>query len=155
METLAVKTDFFELGEKTALICAEPGVRDVLGAALKELGFKFHQAETSELAIERLRYNRYDCVLIHESFAGSTLRTNPVLSYVAPLPMSIRRNWFVTVIGSSFKTLDAMQAFGESVHLVVNPVDLTNLVAILKKGLAEFETKYHVYRNVAAAEGDR
>jgi hypothetical protein len=154
-QTTTTKSDFFEVGDKTALICADPIIRDAVAAALKDLGFKFHLAETGELAIDRLRYNRYDCVIVHETFGGSVLRSNPVLAYLAPLPMGIRRFWFVCIIGSSFKTLDAMQAFSESVHLVVNPTDLSNLVAILKKGVSEFELKYHVYRSVAAAESDR
>jgi CheY-like chemotaxis protein len=155
MENGGSKVDFFEVGEKTALVCAESVLRDSLTGALGQLGFKCHQAETGDLAIERLRYNRYDCVLIHENFGGSTLRTNPVLSYIAPLPMNIRRDWYVGLIGSSFKTLDAMQAFSESVHLVLNPLDLPNIVAVLKKGLAEFELKYRVYRNVVESEAGR
>jgi hypothetical protein len=39
-----------------------------------------------------------------------------------------------------------MQAFAQSVHLVINPADLPNLTAILKKGLAEIEILYRAYR---------
>src|SRR6516225_765463 len=136
------KMDFFEVGDKTSLICADPGTTETAKATLRELGFKLHVAETPELAIERMRYTNYDCVIVHENFAGSSVRSNAVLNFLAPLPMAQRRYTFVCLIGPSFKTLDAMQAFSQSVHLVLNPLDLPNLGPILKKGLAEFDQLY-------------
>src|SRR5206468_653150 len=109
-----------------------------------------HVAETPELAVERLRYTNYDCVIVHENFAGSSLKSNAILNYLGPLPMSQRRTSFVCVVGPSFKSIDAMQAFAHSVHLVLNPADLPNLGPILKKGLAEFELLYRSYRDTLA-----
>lgn len=149
------KMDFFEVGDKTSLICADSNTTEVAKATLRELGFKFHTAETPELAVERIRYTNYDCIIVHENFAGSSLRSNPVLNYLTPLPMAQRRYWLVCLVGPSFKTLDAMQAFGASVHLVVNPSDLPNLTAILKKGLAEFELLYRAYKDTLAAMGEK
>ncbi len=149
------KMDFFELGDKTSLICADPNTTEVAKATLRELGFKFHTAEAPEMAVERLRYTNYDCIVVHENFAGGSLRSNAVLSYLAPLPMAQRRYSFVCLIGPSFKTLDAMQAFGQSVHLVLNPADLPNLAAILKRGLAEFDLLYRAYRDTVASMGEK
>jgi hypothetical protein len=145
------RMDFFELGDKTSLICADPSTTETAREALKELGYKSHLAETAEMAIERLRYTPYDVVVIHEEFAGSSLRSNALLNYLATLPMAQRRHAFVCLIGSSFKTLDAMQAFTQSVHLVVHPMDLPNLTAILKKSTAEFVLLYKIYND--AVEG--
>jgi hypothetical protein len=124
------KMDFFELGDKTSLV-------------------------SGEMAIERVRYTPYDVIIIQETFAGSSLRSNALLNYLAPLPMAQRRYSFVCLIGPSFKTLDAMQAFAQSVHVVVNPTDLPNLAAILKKGLAEFDLLYKVYKDVVASQSER
>lgn len=145
------RADYFELGDKTALICADPNTNEGVKATLRELGFKFHTPETPELAIERMRYTNYDCIVVHENFAGSSLRSNAVLNYLARLPMAQRRNSFVCMVGPSFKTLDAMQAFAESVHLVLNPSDLTNFGPILKKGLSDFESLYRAYRETIAS----
>jgi len=103
------KMDFFELGDKTSLICGDSNTTDVARTTLRELGFKFHTAETPELAIERMRYTSYDCIIIHENFAGSSLRSNAVMNFLAALPMAQRRFWFVCLVGPSFKTLDAMR----------------------------------------------
>jgi hypothetical protein len=149
------KMDFFELGDKTALICADPNTTEVAKATLRELGFKFHTAETHELAVERMRYTNYDCLILHENFAGCSLRSNAILNYLAPLPMAQRRYTFVCLIGPSFKTLDAMQSFAQSVHMVLNPLDLPNLGPILKKGLAEFEMLYRLYRAAVETLGEK
>ena len=149
------KMDFFELGDKTSLICGDPATTEAVRGTLRELGYKSHTAENGETAIERVRYTPYDVIVIHEGFAGSSLRSNAILNYLAPLPMAQRRYSCVCLIGPSFKTLDAMQAFAQSVHVVVNPLDLPNLAAILKKSLAEFELVYKVYRDVVAAQGQR
>jgi hypothetical protein len=149
------KTEFFELGDKTSLICADPSTTEVAKGTLRDLGFKFHIAETPEMAVERMRYTHYDCIVVQENFAGSSLRSNAVLNYLAPLPMAQRRYSFVCLIGPSFKTLDAMQAFGQSVHLTLNPADLPNLGPILKKGLAEFEQLYRTYKDTVAALGEK
>jgi hypothetical protein len=147
--------DFFEIGDKTSLICADPATTELVKTTLKELGFKFHTAETPELAVERLRYTNYNCVVIHENFAGSSLRSNAVLNYLSSLPMAHRRYSFVCLVGPSFKTLDAMQAFAQSVHLTLNPVDLPNLGPILKKSLTEFELLYSAYKDTLATLGEK
>jgi CheY-like chemotaxis protein len=148
-----VKMEFFELGDKTALVCSDPNMTESLRATLRDLGYKSHAVETSDAAIERIRYTQYDCILIDENFAASSLRSNAVLHHLAPLPMAQRRHSFVCLIGSSFKTMDAMQAFAHSVHLVVNPADMPALSAILKKSLFEFELLYRVYKDVAVTAG--
>jgi hypothetical protein len=147
--------EFFELGDKTSLICGDTPTTEAAKTVLHDLGFKFHIAETPELAIERMRYTNYDCIIVHENFAGSTLRSNAVLNYLTPLPMAQRRYSFVCLVGPSFKTLDAMLAFAQSVHIVLNPADLSNLQAILKKGLAEFELLYRAYKETAEAIGEK
>ena len=149
------KMDFFELGDKKSLVCADPTFTQVIRGVLREIGYKSHTAETGETAIERVRYEAYDVIIIQENFAGSSLRSNAVLNYLQPLPMNQRRYSFVCLIGPSFKTLDAMQAFAQSVHVVVNPADLPNLSAILKKSLAEFDLLYKVYKDVMAAQSER
>jgi hypothetical protein len=149
------KMDFFELGDKTSLICADADTTEAAQTTLRELGFKFHTAETPELSVERMRYTTYDCIIVHETFAGSSLRSNAVLNYLTPLPMPQRRHSFICLIGPSFKTLDAMQAFAQSVHLVINPLDLSNLGPILKKGLVEFELLYRAYKDTYAAMGEK
>lgn len=155
MNTADSKMDFFEVGDKTSLICTDPEVGEAVRATLHDLAFKFHIADTAEMAVERIRYNHYDIIVIQEDFAGSTLKTNSVLSSLIPSPMPQRRSSLIVVVGTGFKTLDAMQAFALSVQLVVNTADLPNFTAILKKSWAEFQNLYHVYHEVFASFGEK
>lgn len=155
MSKAELNQDFFELGDKTSIVCADAATTELVRNSLKDLGFKIHFADSEDGALDRIRYTQYHCIVIHENFAGSTLQSNAVMQYLTPLPMALRRNSFVCLIGDSFNTLDAMQAFAQSVHVVVNSLDLPNLTAILKKGLAEFEMAYRVYRIAVDSQGDR
>jgi hypothetical protein len=155
MSTAENKLDFFEVGDKSALVCAGLEVSEAVRTTLRELGFKFHTADTADLAIERTRYNPYDIIIVQDTFAGSSRKSNPVLNYLSPLPMGQRRNSMIVLIGTDLTTLDAMEAFAESVQLVVNTIDLPNFTAVLKKSWAEFESTYRVYRQTFAVIGEK
>jgi hypothetical protein len=143
--------DFFEVGDKTSLVCTDAKVGEIVCTTLHDLDFKFHTADNAEIATERIRYTLYDIIIVQDDFAGGTLKANPVLSHLSSLAMAQRRFSMVVLIGSTFKTLDAMQAFAYSVQLVVNTMDLANLGAILKKSWAEFDVLYRVYKSVTVA----
>ena len=147
-------TDIVEIGDKTALICDDGPTSDDIKNTVQELGFKCQAADTSDRAIERMRYTPYDLIIVAENFAGSILQTNGVIQHLAHLPMDQRRNCYVVAVGDSFRTLDAMQAYAHSIHLVINPTDISKLGAILKKGLVSFELLYRVYRSVQAETGE-
>lgn len=149
------RSEFFELGTKTALLCDDSASLESLKQTFEEMGYKFHEGENPERAIERSKYTGYNILVIHENFGGASLETNLFLQYVATLPMAVRRTWFILLIGPSFRTFDAMQAFAQSVHLVVNDLDLNNLKAILTRSLADFEGFNRVYLETMAALGER
>ena len=145
---------FLEVGDKTALICDDGATGTALKDTLESFNFKCHGAETSDRAIEQMTYSNYDVIGLTETFSGATLKTNTVLRYLSMLPMEQRRKSYVFLIGNSFRTLDAMQAYAQSVHLVVNPSDLPNLSAILKRGLADFDLFYTTYKTARAEAGE-
>ena len=145
------RMDFFEVGDRTSLVCADATVGEIVRATLRELDFKFHSADNAEIAIERIRYTAYDIILVQDDFGGTNLKSNSVLNYLSSLGMAQRRFSMVVLIGPNFKTLDAMQAFAHSVQLVVNTADLANFTAILKKSWAEFDVLYRVYKSVTVA----
>jgi hypothetical protein len=145
------RMDFFEVGDRTSLVCADATVGEIVRATLRELDFKFHSADNAEIAIERIRYTAYDIILVQDDFGGANLKSNSVLNYLSSLGMAQRRFSMVVLIGPNFKTLDAMQAFAHSVQLVVNTTDLANFTAILKKSWAEFDVLYRVYKSVTVA----
>ena len=51
MSSHDLKMDFFEIGDKTSLVCANPDASETICATLKELGFKIHTVSTVEAGI--------------------------------------------------------------------------------------------------------
>src|SRR5262249_11790641 len=122
---------------------------------LRELGYKFHTADSSDAALERTRYTHYDIIVVQEDFGAGTLKSNPVLNYFSSLPMAQRRFSMLVLLGTTFKTLDATQAFAQNVQLVVNVADLRNLSPILKKSRVEFDGVYRIYKDIALSVGEK
>ena len=149
-----MSNEFLEVGEKGALICDDGPLAETLRQTLESIGFRCHTAETADQAIERITYTNYDVISVAEELAGCNLKTNAVLRHLALLPMAQRRFCYTLLVGNSFRTLDAMQAYAQSVHLVLNPADAANLGAILKRGLADFERLYATYHETLREAGE-
>lgn len=140
--------------ERAALLGpGEAGRGQVLTVTLRELGYFVDPAATVDEALEKLKFNRYDILTLDDGFGGHALAEHPVLEYVAPLPMAVRRNLFLVLVGPAFKTGDQMAAFALSANLVVGTGDLGNLPKVLTLALQEHERFYRVFRETLAALG--
>jgi len=60
--------------------------------------------------------------------------------------MSIRRNIFVTLITNRFRTMDNMAAFNKSVNLIINLKNINEIEKILRRGVADNEVFYRVFK---------
>src|SRR5687767_1044057 len=110
--------------DKACLIVASSGgIPDVIRNSLQELNLSF-AVENSERAIELIRSRRFDIIFIEENLGGGSLKANAVHDYVSRLSMAERRSSMIVLVGSSFQTLNAMQAFAHSVHLVIRDTEL-------------------------------
>lgn len=148
-----MNTDFLEVGERGALVCGEGPFVDALRETVEKIGFTCHIVNGPEQAIERMSFTRYDAVFLQQD-PGNTPGASLVHNYVASLPMPQRRDSYTVLIGASLRTLDAMQAYAASVHLVVNPTDISNIGPILRKGLADFDRTYKTLREVQEDAGE-
>jgi CheY-like chemotaxis protein len=141
---------------RLALVCEDaPERQAVIKAALEQIGFAMLAPKTAEDAIERIRRDTYEIVLVDEQFQGASPFDNPVLAAIRTMPMSQRRWMFVTLLGRQFKTFDNAMAFARSVNVVVNLNDLPHLPAILKKGITDHVEFYRTFRQVLADVGKR
>ncbi|HLC27550.1 MAG TPA: zinc-ribbon domain-containing protein [bacterium] len=141
--------DYFEEGAQTALLCDSDGKRaELLTEALNEMDYIVTRPDSHEDAMHRLKFNKYDLVVVDEEFAGATLNNNAALSHLQNLPMSTRRYIFLVLLSQKLNTLDNMMAFTKSVNLVVNYKDLPNFKNVLKRSQAEHEKFYKVFMDV-------
>jgi CheY-like chemotaxis protein len=141
---------------RLALVCEDASERQaVIRAALEQIGFAMLAPKNTEDAVERIRRDSYEIVIVDEQYQGSSPFDNPVLAIIRNMPMSQRRWMFVTLLGRQFKTFDNAMAFARSVNVVVNLNDLPHLPAILKKGITDHVEFYRTFRQVLADVGKR
>ncbi len=152
----AAGPETYEEGARLALVCVDaPDCQAPVKTAVQELAYTVQVASSAPDAIERIRKNAYEVIVLDEEFQGSTEHDNAVLTALHAMPMLTRRYIFVALLGRRFGTLNNMMAFAKSVNLVVHVSDLSQLKAILARGVAENDRFYRVYREVLREAGKR
>ena len=139
--------DFIEEGAKTALLCeSDPELRAKDWAAMENMGYLIMEAGTALEALKKMRFHVFDLILLNERFDCPEPGANNVLHYLEQLNMGVRRNIFVALVSSRFRTMDNMAAFNQSVNLVVHPRNIEDIEKILRKGIADNTAFYRVMK---------
>ena len=116
-----------------------------------ECGFKIHVASNHDDFTRRFGALNYHLVVVEELFAAGTPDENTSLRTIQWMPMPRRRHTVVVLISERLQTLNAMHAFQQSVHAVVNKADLSSLGSIIQKTTGDNDLFLHSYREVQAA----
>jgi CheY-like chemotaxis protein len=139
--------DFVEEEGKTALVCeSDPEILEQVNRVLEVLEYHITVPKSSRDALKKMRYHSYDIVIINEIFDTQDPDINGVLIYLERLNMEERRNLFVSLLSSRFRTMDQMVAFQKSVNIVVNLNNIQDFDKILRRSLADNDLFYRVYR---------
>jgi DNA-binding response OmpR family regulator len=145
--------DFVEEGTETALICeSDPGIKEKISTAMKNLGYRITEASTARDAVKSMRFHLYHIVIVNENFDADQTE-NTVLNYLTNLNMSTRRQIFVALISNQFRTADNMAAFNKSVNLIINTSNMDEIGAIIKRGVADNDAFYHVFKELLHKKG--
>jgi CheY-like chemotaxis protein len=140
--------DFISMSDKPALIAlSNPELINAAKEALNELGYKVHSIDSHEEFGTRFTEVQYQVFIIDELFGGEG--TNLTLHTIQQMPMPQRRHALVILLGSSFETLNAMQAFQQSVHAVVNYSELALLPQLIQKAVTENALFLQTYTETA------
>jgi CheY-like chemotaxis protein len=145
---------FVEEGVKTALLCEEDaGVSDTIASVLKKMEYSVTLASSTREALKFIRFHSFDMIVINETFDGGSPTFNHVLKYLEQFPISVRRDIFVLLVGSSFRTGDDMVAFHRSVNFVVDLKSMYNFDKILKRALREHDDFYRMLKESMVKTG--
>jgi predicted Zn finger-like uncharacterized protein len=146
--------DYLPTGQPAALLCMNrQESRGDVKTMLEGLSYVVDTPAATDHALQRLRFNQYHLIVLDDDFDGKS--PNPLAGYLAALNMSTRREIFVILIGQRFKTADHLQAFMESVNLILHPDDLPQLVTFLGRGLREHERFYKVFTECLIEAGKK
>jgi len=146
--------DFIEEEGLTALVCEQnPIARKTINSALGLMDYQITVAESARDALKRMRYHVYDLIVVDENFDTKNPDANGVLIYLERLQMSIRRNIFVAMVSSRYRTMDNMMAFHASVNLVINIKNIDDIGKILGRGITDTELFYRIYKETLKETG--
>lgn len=146
--------DFVEEGVKTALLCeSDAALQTKIKTGLHNMDYHITAPQLPKDALKQMRFHVFDMVVLNERFGTQNPDMNPVHRYLDRLNMSIRRNIFVTLITDRYRTMDNMTAFNKSVNLIVNLKNIDEIEKILRRGIADHEAFYRVYKRALIKTG--
>ncbi|MBM9512707.1 hypothetical protein [Desulfogranum marinum] len=138
-----------------ALVLYQPSaVCDTICSAVESVGYQVVRAETSQEAIERMRFVNFACVVYQADLEGA-LEQATFHRYLSKMSMERRRYIFYILIGPVFHTLYNLEAMAYSANLTVNLDDIKYLDVILHKTIPDYEELFGPIMEELGAYGKR
>ena len=127
---------------RRVLVCVMPSRREAVGRALVDNNYQAYVAEDTAQAIERMREEQMDVVILESEFDAVEQGAAFVTSEINTLSPAKRRRIIVVHLAPTFRTLDSHAAFVHNVNLVVNTADLDKLPQVLERTLRDYNDLY-------------
>ena len=128
--------------QRKALVCTAENYRETVGQCLSESGCQVYVAEDTRQAIETMRSNKMDVVVLESQFDPTEQGLAFVTREINVLRPTQRRRVFFVLLSPSLRTMDAHAAFLSNVNLVVNLADVDELHRIMEVALREYNELY-------------
>ena len=131
--------------KRKALVCASEPYRDVVARKLSEVGCQVFVAEDTRQAVETMRANKMDVVLLEPQFDPGEQGSAFVIREINILRPPQRRRLFFVLLTPSLRTMDAHAAFLNNVNAAVNVTDIEELPRIMEVALREYNELYREF----------
>jgi predicted Zn finger-like uncharacterized protein len=136
--------------KRKALVCTSESFRDVAARKLADSGCEVFVAEDTRQAVETMRANKMDVVLLEPQFDVAEQGSAFVIREINVLRPPQRRRLFFVLLSPAVRTMDAHAAFLSNVNAVVNSADVEELPRIMDVALREYND---LYRDFYTASG--
>jgi predicted Zn finger-like uncharacterized protein len=136
--------------KRKALICTSEPYREVIARKLSDSDFNVFVAEDTRQAVETMRANKMDMVLLEPQFDPAEQGSAFVIREINIMRPPQRRRLFFMLLSPSLRTMDAHAAFLSNVNAVVNTTDIEELPRIMEVALREYN---ELYRDFYTASG--
>ena len=127
---------------RRVLVCVAPTHRETIGKALADANYQVYIAEDTSQAIERMREEQMDVVILESDFDPVEQGAAFVTSEINVLRPAKRRRLLFVQLSPSARTLDSHAAFVNNVNLVVNTADIEKLPQVLERTIRDFNDLY-------------
>jgi DNA-binding response OmpR family regulator len=122
--------------------------RESIARGLAENRYQVFVAQDTRQAIERMRENRLDLVILDPRFDPVEQGFAFVTREVTVLRPAQRRRVFFVMLSPTLRTMDAHAAFLNNVNAVVNVNDVGELPKLIEHRLREFNELYTEFNKV-------
>jgi predicted Zn finger-like uncharacterized protein len=131
--------------KRKALVCTTEPYRELIARKLTQCGCTVFVAEDTRQAVETMRANKMDLVLLEPQFDPAEQGSAFVIREINILRPPQRRRLFFVLLSPSLRTMDAHAAFLNNVNAIVNMTDIEQLERIMEVALREFNELYRDY----------
>ena len=131
--------------KRKALVCTSEGYRELIARKLTHSGFQVFVAEDTRQAVETMRSNKLDAVLLEPQFDPAEQGSVFVIREINMLRPPQRRRLFFVLVSPSLRTMDAHAAFLNNVNAIVNVHDIDELPRIMEVALREYNELYREF----------
>jgi predicted Zn finger-like uncharacterized protein len=136
--------------KRKALVCASEPYREGIARKLSDNHFEVFVAEETRQAVETMRANKMDVVLLEPQFDPAEQGSLFVIREINVMRPPQRRRLFFVLLSPSMRTMDAHAAFISNCNAVVNIADVEELPRIMDVALREYND---LYRDFYSASG--
>ena len=133
---------------RKALVCVPEENRELVARGFAENNYQVFVAQDARQAIERMRENRLDLVILDPRFDPVEQGFAFVTREVNVLRPVQRRRVFFVLLSPTMRTMDAHAAFLNNVNAVVNTNDIVELPKLIEHRPREFNELYTEFNNV-------
>lgn len=133
---------------RKALVCAPEENRESIARSLASNGYKVFVAHDTRQAVERMRENQVDLVLLDSRFDPVEQGPIFVTREITILRPNQRRRVFFVLMSPSLRTLDAHAAFLNNVNATINLNEIDELPQLVEHRLREYNELYKDFNAV-------
>jgi len=138
---------------RRALVCADMESRYAAARVLVEGGCEVFVAEDTAQAIERMRADHMDVVILDPAFDLEEKGAAFIRREISSLRPGLRRRTFYVHLAADLRTGDPHAAFINHANFILNPADVEDLPDLLERAFREFNELYQDFNHAAQAAG--
>lgn len=132
---------------KKALVCVTEELRDATARGLAENGYQVFVAHDTRQAVDRMRENLLDVVVLDPRFDPVEQGSVFVTREVNILRPAQRRRLFFVLLSPSLRTMDSHTAFLNNVNAIVNVNEINELPKLIQHRVREYNELYREFNH--------
>jgi CheY-like chemotaxis protein len=132
---------------RKVLLCVPDDYRESVALSLAENGYQVFVANDARQAVDRMRENLLDVVVLDPRFDPTEQGALFVTREVNTLRPAQRRRLFFVLLSPSLRTMDAHAAFLNNVNAIINVSELSELLPLMEHRLREYNELYKDFKS--------